>query len=117
MMVTPDQLNRLVEFYCPFEVTDDGQVVEATGVYPPESVNCDGEPLDERWTTLDGFSHQYGYAGPIMHSSEFLGGAMAREVLATPGVYCLSVVDDSEGPDADSAGWVLLRYDGGDDHV
>jgi hypothetical protein len=107
-----------VEFYIPFRVSDDGNVTDVRGYVSPDVyVDSEGIPVhSDDWSTVDGYSHQYGYAGPIMHSSEYLGGAMAREVLATPGVYVLAecLPDDEDGtPD----GWVLLRFDGGDDHV
>ena len=119
MSVLPHELDRLVEFYIPFRVSDDGNVTDVRGYVSPDVyVDSEGFPVhSDDWSTVDGYSHQYGYAGPIMHASEYLGGAMARDVLATPGVYCLAMVEDSEWPDVDPDGWVLLRFDGGDDHV
>jgi len=41
------------------------------------------------WTLMDGYSGQYGYSGPIMHASEFIGDGctMHRDILATDGYY------------------------------
>lgn len=84
----------------------------------------DGEIDSDDWTLLHGFTGQYGYNGPIMHNSEYIGGALERHILETPGVYvalvgywssrCIhceayvredehgSWVDDSDGDGCDS---------------
>jgi hypothetical protein len=61
-------------------VTDAGTDVYAPTLY-------DDELDSDRWELLDGYSGQYGYSGPVMHPSEFIGGGMARDILATPGTY------------------------------
>lgn len=61
------------------------------------------------WTLLNGFSGQYNYSGPIMHSSEFIGGGLAEHILETPGYYASVVVGcDQEGvEDVEPAGWAI----------
>jgi len=71
--------------------------------------------MGDEWSFVDGFSGQYGYRGPIMHVSEYLGGGMADHVLETPGIYVVVVVEVLDDPDWDytnenpePAGWALL---------
>ncbi len=72
-------LQDLMEFDCPIQVDADGNVHEAPNRYAPE---CywngwgQGQHIEPNtgWSLLNGYSHQEGYAGPIMHASEFVGG-------------------------------------------
>jgi hypothetical protein len=121
------ELSDRMEFDHPIVVTDDGSVSDAVGVYAPESyigTDADGSILPEHdaawiaalaragWEPLDGYSGQCGYSGPILHSSEFIGGDLARDILATPGVYVAVTVEceptDAE-PEPEPAGWAVLR--------
>lgn len=83
------ELNEAMEFDYPVEVLPGGIVVEGPrGLWAPD-LN-DGEVWTagrRRWELLDGYSAQQGYNGPIMHSSEYIGGRMAEDILATPGIY------------------------------
>lgn len=79
-------LSDLMEFDCPITVHADGRITDAPrDLYAPDLY--DGELQGDGWTLLDGYSGQDRYAGPIMHSSEFIGGGMARDILAEPGTY------------------------------
>jgi hypothetical protein len=59
---------------------------------------------------MTGCTGQYGYNGPIMHESEYVGGGMERRILETPGYYvCCAVYDqDDEDGDYEAFGWVCL---------
>lgn len=98
-----------VEFDRPFAVDTGGVVTWADGYHAPSVYGSDGEvDIDsDQWEFFStGYTGQYGYNGPVMHDSEFLGGRLARDILETPGVYVLCPVyweDDSEG-------WVVLRH-------
>jgi hypothetical protein len=70
---------------------------------------------------LEGFTGQYRYNGPIMHESEYVGGGLARYILANPGWYCAVVVnapDDDGTYSGEVAGWAVSykavesEYDG-----
>lgn len=103
--VTRDNLNQLMEFDHVIRVHEDGTVMEEPNTYAPEL--HDGELEGNGWTLLDGYSGQYGYSGPIMHDSEYIGGGMADDILSTPGVYVALVdypLDDSE-----PEGWAVAR--------
>lgn len=75
----------------------------------------DGVVLEERgqWEALTGYSGQWGYDGPIMHASEFLGGGMAADIREDEGgIYVLKIVDDDSDcdcGDCDPVGWIVLR--------
>lgn len=119
--VTPDNLNDVMEFEHVVTVTRDGRVLDGPdNLYAPDVL--DDEIQSEGWEFLDGYSGQYGYSGPIMHSSEFIGGGMARDILATPGVYVAVVAmyspdeDDDDGSDYGAEGWAVLRYAPADAH-
>lgn len=117
-MTELDALNSLAEFDCPFRVDEDSNVTtNLTGVWAPEVIEYlddDGQSTGPPeisgggWEFMDGYSGQDRYSGPVMHPSEFLGGRMARDVLATPGVYVVCEVVNPEDPD-DLIGWVLLK--------
>jgi hypothetical protein len=114
--ITRDNLNDSIMFDSPFTVEDDGIVLNGRtgpheGIYAPEIYWADGalEFHDDDWSLVDGFSGQYGYSGPIMHVSEYLGGGMADYVLETPGIYVVVVVDDILDDESDEpVGWALL---------
>jgi hypothetical protein len=103
-------LNDRMEFDHVVRVDTEGRVTDAPEWWAP-SLN-DGE-LDDGgagWELLGGYSGQYGYPGPIMHTSEYIGGAMERDILARPGLY-VSLVDYVTSDDADEspepAGWAV----------
>jgi hypothetical protein len=109
-------LNKVMEFDHPIRVNADGTVTPSVpGVYAPECHDEEGAErpyLSPGWEFVDGYSGQQGYSGPVMHSSEFIGGGMARDILAAPGVYVAVVVywlsDEDEDSD-DMAGWAVVR--------
>lgn len=84
---TPDTLSALLDFGHVVRVHPDGTVTDAPGTYAPELL--DESLSDSTWTLLDGWSSQYRYSGPVMHPSEYVGGNLARHVLATPGLWAV----------------------------
>lgn len=97
---------------------------DVTGVYAPEvtvETDSDGQILDEHdaqmianvrsqgWELLNGWSGQYGYAGPIMHPSEFVGGDLEKHIRETPGVYVVTTVacEPNGWSDDEQAGWAI----------
>lgn len=90
-------LSNVMEFDHVIEVLPGWRVTSRHDLHAPSLYDDD---LDTPgWTLMDGYSGQYGYSGPLMHQSEFIGGGMARDILDTPGVYVALVSypsDDSE---------------------
>lgn len=85
MNVDRDNLNDVMEFDRVICVHADGTVTHVEE-YAPEL--CDGElSSGSAWSLMTGYTGQYGYRGPIMHESEYIGGRMADDILSTPGLY------------------------------
>lgn len=100
-------LNDQMEFDHVIQVHEDGSVTDAPGMYAPDL--HDGEIGDSRWEFFTtGYSGQDRYSGPIMHSSEYIGGQLERDILATPGFYVAVV--DYPSDDGEPDGWAVLRY-------
>lgn len=137
--VTRETLNDNVEFDCPFIVgaQDDGETIieDDPDTYAPcviDYIDRDGSSIgemdvdDSAWEPVSGYSGQHGYRGPEMHASEFLGGGMARDVLADTGaVYVIVAVtnlpeweatdEETEDVRNSESGWVLLKLKGSGD--
>jgi hypothetical protein len=115
-----DTLNKTMEFDHVICVKN-GEITEPNGVCAPE-VYCEscnnGQILAgheqnmiesvrrQGWSLLTGWTGQFSYSGPIMHPSEFVGGALADHILENDGLYvCVTVetLDNSE----DAAGWAI----------
>lgn len=107
--VTVDNLNTFMEFDCVIRVHEDGTVERADGIYAPSLY--DDELDSDKWTMMNGYSGQYGYRGPIMHNSEFIGGGMAKDILAEPGVYValVSYYTVDEDDENDVEGWAVAK--------
>ena len=120
-------LNDIMEFDHIIRVNTDGPIDEDldmsvgdTGSYFDLNVGTDGTDLfemSEGWELLSGFTGQYGYNGPVMHASEFIGGGLERHIVETPGYYVALVVEGrcdydgstdctpESGCDCEPAGW------------
>lgn len=128
--VTRD-LNDIMEFDRVVQVDDQGNVSDA-GVDAPEMVyvelDADGYMVgsDSRdgldvivdtslgdWRPMQGHTGQHGSSSKsfIQHSSEFIGGGLARAILGRPGYYVAVMVDGlaPEGYGDDTmVGWTVL---------
>jgi hypothetical protein len=113
-------LNDTMEFDHVIEVRADGEIIDRNDIYAPETYWSDDVKGnidfagDTRWTALNGYSGQDRYSGPVMHSSEFIGGRMETDIIGEPGIYVAVVItdlDDDENP----AGWAVLRLDAPED--
>lgn len=108
---------RAVEFDCPFRVGHSGRVYDRVeSVYAPEVYNSDEtdvEILSDDWEAFSaGYTGQWGYNGPVMHQSEFIGGALADDILSSPGMYVVCTVEvlpSDDDPEPLPAGWIVLR--------
>ena len=77
--------------------------------------DCDGtshgEPVAEGYELLTGWTGQYGYNGAAMHSSEYIGGALARHILETPGYWQAAAVyplcDHGSDHDCEPESWAI----------
>lgn len=109
---TPEALNSIMEFDHVIRVRDDGSVTDEPGLYAPDVYSEDDGSVTiggTGWGLLNGYSGQESYSGPVMHPSEYIGGGMARDILAEPGVYVAVVVSDYS--DGETDGWAVLRRD------
>lgn len=99
--VEPDALDAVLSLDgLPVYSHGDGTLSDARDVDYPDALDAvDGCPGP--WEPMTGYTGQYGYNGPHMHPSEYVGGALARDILDTPGLYVCVVVD--YGPCADDA--------------
>lgn len=92
------------------EVHADGSVTDApAGIHAPEVYD---DTVAEPWTLLNGYSGQHGYSGPTMHASEYIGGRLAADILATPGYYVSVISHDSDAEyvdEGDVAGWAIAH--------
>ena len=127
LLATVDTLDSITDWGRPFTVAPiEGTLVSAQITFPkipaPESLEMYRVDGEEDWqydpaalggwsTFSDGASGQYGYDGPILHPSEFLGGGLAKKVLTTPGTYVLVDVSYQEEEEFDDEGYVILDYD------
>src|SRR5690242_8017377 len=111
---TPDTLNDRMEFDHVIRVHEDGTVSDA-GIPAPD-LDGESDTVSAPWQLMTGYTGQHGYRGPIMHQSEFIGGRMARDILATPGLYVALVAETyPDDPDAEREliGWaVAYQHDG-----
>ena len=105
-------LNDLMEFDHPIYVSDDGTVADPLcPLYAPELIGVDDSELQAQahnagWAgLLAGYTGQYGYNGPVMHPSEYVGGGLERYILANPGWYVVTAVVDDE--DYEPYGWAI----------
>lgn len=119
-----EALSAAMEFDHVITVHDDGTVTDGPrDVWAPELWNDDDADVTgydrDRWELLTGYTGQYSYSGAVMHSSEFIGGGLARDILDTPGVYVAVVVecepsdDDGDRWPGDSADARLADYEAG----
>ena len=110
-IVTEDDLNDVMELDHVIRVHADGTVSDVDDFHAPEL--SEGELLDRRWEFFStGYTGQYGYSGPIMHDSEYIGGGLARDILATPGVYVAVAcyyADEEEDGETYVEGWAVVR--------
>lgn len=124
--VTEETLDKVMEFDHVIRVHADGTVSDGyhDRFNSPElvmDVDEDGQDVsgdDELrrqakaygWELITGFSGQQSYSGPVMNSSEYVGGGLARHILETPGYWVITSVECT-GPDPDAyeepAGWAI----------
>lgn len=113
--IDPEDLNRWVEFDSPFEVDGEGGVRYRWELHVPSYFDDEIDGSDwETWS--QGYTGQYGYSGPVMHNSEYLGGRMASDLLADPGTYVVTAatwthIDEDNNDDEPYfvEGWVVLK--------
>lgn len=121
-----DGLSEIMEFGAVVRVGPGGSVWKVSAFHAPEvyqdfsddGFSYQGEPYvegDADWKPLTGYSGQHGYSGPMMHSSEYIGGGMAQAILDAPGVYVATVPSPGNAPEVDEEGfdvevdsWVVL---------
>ncbi len=109
--ITPENLNAIMDFGHVIRVAADGTVSEPADVHVPEILYMTDDDvtgqLPDGWDLLTGYTGQSGYRGPVMHASEFIGGGLARDILATPGDYVAIVVDATDDEHPANVGWAV----------
>jgi hypothetical protein len=116
---------QALEFDTVFTLHADGTIVPTHGTYAPQAyiAESDGDCGDHvlpdgwKWATR-GMSAQWGYSGPVMHASEYIGDAIAGELHRWtedgPQLYAIIEVgyqnEDGEF-DETPAGWAIVRKD------
>ena len=99
-------LNEMMSFDHVIRVHANGTATHEPKVWAPELLDGElseykhipGQPTG--WRLMNGYSGQSCYAGPIMHSSEFVGGRMERDILARPGLY-VALTSGTSTPDSE----------------
>lgn len=110
-----------------------GNAIDVAGVHAPEVVvECDDDDAGsitlqaeaemvhyverQGWELMTGYTGQYLYHGPIMHTSEYVGGRLEEDIRETPGLYVVVEVtglyateEQEEAQASQPIGWVVAR--------
>jgi hypothetical protein len=110
--VTPDTLERLVEFNVPFVLVN-GDMSDINDC-PPDVYMDEGHAFftGGGWEFYSrGYTAQWGVMrnDPVMHPSEYLGGKLARDMIDDGGVFAVVEVRDLDDEQGDFVGWTVLR--------
>lgn len=102
-------LNDIMEIDHVVQVHPDGTVTDAPPDAPMAPELYDAQLSGKGWSLMSyGYTGQYGYKGPVMHDSEYIGGRLARDILSEPGLYVAIVDRRSDDGDMDSEeGWAV----------
>jgi hypothetical protein len=115
-------LNEEMEFDHVIYSFGDGRIADVVGLWAPVAHQYQdehGEWLDpeleefqgnQPWSLMNGYSGQDRYSGPWMHQSEFVGGGMARDILATPGFFVTiypSMIAESKDDNTEPDTWAV----------
>ena len=111
-VVSRDTLNDVMEFDHVIRVHPDGSITEPRDIHAPDLFDGELQCGTRAWSLMNGYSGQHGYSGPVMHSSEFIGGRMADDILTCPGLYVALV--DMPSDDGDPDGWAVAYIDESD---
>jgi hypothetical protein len=118
-MSTLGERVQAVEFDWPFTITN-GEVIDVPGVYAPSVYLYEGDRAetidDQRWRLLShGWTGQYGYNGPVMHASEFIGEGIAEQLAEMAEDYrafAIVAVDfipeDEDDQSTEPVGWAIV---------
>jgi hypothetical protein len=105
--ITADNLDAVMEFDHVIQVHQDGSVTDAPDIHAPDLHDDELQQRGTEWTLMNGYSGQHGYSGPTMHVSEYIGGDLARDILAEPGYYVALVNYPHDGGELE--GWAVAR--------
>ena len=123
----PYWLNKIMEPGHVIRVRGDGTIgQDVPGVHAPELVmgtagdkarsvlteHEEAYAADARaqgWEILTGWSAQDRYRGLCMHPSEFVGGALARHITETPGLWVVIDITCDDGEDTGDEGWAIAH--------
>lgn len=104
--ITRDNLNDIMSFDHVIHVHADGSVTDGPdNLWAPEVTVDDQDAINPlhvssqegiTWDLLTDYTGQYGYRGPLMHSSEYIGGKLADGILSRPGYYVAVEVGSDE---------------------
>lgn len=113
------ELVNAVEFDHPFTIRD-GAVLDVPGVWAPTASSSENEDgvwseaeLDSTdWTLVShGWTGQFGYSGPVMHNSEFIGEGIAERLAELAEDYhafaVLAVDCEALDGERELDGWVV----------
>lgn len=108
-----------IDFDVPFVLNGDAAESFGGPIWaPPAYADESGDHVDSPdWEFVSqGLTGQYGYAGPVMHASEFIGAGIARhlEELSEDFQAFAVVVVEWQGESAESdeppVGWAIVGY-------
>jgi hypothetical protein len=118
-MSTLGERVNAVEFDHPFTITN-GEVIDVPNAYAPSVYLAEGEDSEtidgQGWEFVShGWTGQYGYNGPVMHASEFIGEGIAErlaEIAEDYQAFATVIVDfipeDEDDQSTEPVGWAIV---------
>lgn len=111
-----------LDFDHPFTIDVNGDVQDVPNEWAPNVCHSETDDIeidDPAWEgAIEGCTGQYSYTGHVMHSSEFIGGSLARYIIDTNdagtvfAIVAVEVTPDDEDEEPEPAGWTIVRKNG-----
>jgi hypothetical protein len=118
-MSTLGERVHAVDFDHPFTI-DNGEVIDVPNIYAPSVYLYEGdkdETIDgQDWQFVsNGWTGQYGYNGPVMHASEYIGEGIAERLAELAEDYrAFAIVavefipEDKDDQSTEPVGWAIV---------
>lgn len=126
-VIDTDEHFNLLDVHAPEVVMDyDGPFADAQ-LSKQHDADMVAYLKSQGWEVLNGYSGQHSYSGPVMHTSEFIGGALEERIREEPGFWVALTVDihpkeddpeyNNGSGESDAVGWIVARKIGSEDEI